>query len=126
MRIAKIRNRYMYESEKPNGWHWYLIFFNRKKRRYEAAQMTHLYEIPRKKLGKIRSGYIKEERIKGFKMPSGIRNDIYEKNAVDGGSINLKDKDVIYLSKRHIDPKQSKRIKLFLKKRNPRVCSPRG
>lgn len=129
MRIAKIKNKYMYKGNKPNGWHWYLIFFNRKKKRYEAIQTTHLYEIPPKKLRRLKKGEMIEEKIfkKGF--PSGVKGTIFVKNSVDGGNIDPKCSHFLYISKNHLSKDQSKRIKRFIErisKENPGIQSTGG
>lgn len=44
MKLAKIKNKYMYKtSPDDNGTHHYLVFYDRKTQRYNAVQLTHLY-----------------------------------------------------------------------------------
>ena len=55
-------------------------------------------------------------KFKEFDVPSGVRNQYYNKN-IHGGKIDLKDKSNVKLvSKRHLSKKQSDKIKLFANK----------
>lgn len=115
MRIAKIKNIYMYKTRKDDqGSHHYLVFFDRKNRRYDAVQLTHLYKKDEKRFAKIRNGLLLKEKFKEFDVPSGVGNQIYASNT-SGGKIDLKDKrNVTFVSKRHISKKQKARIERFL------------
>lgn len=118
MRIAKIKNSYMFNGASPNGTHHYAVFYDRKNKRYNAVQLTHLYIKDEKRFKQVRRGNISIEKFKEFDTPSGVRNSYYNRNT-KGGKIDLKDKsNVFYVSKRSLSKKQSNRIKAFAKKRN--------
>lgn len=43
MRLAKIKNKYMYHTRpEDDGAHFYLTYYDRKNKRYNAVQLTHL------------------------------------------------------------------------------------
>lgn len=116
MRIAKIKNKYMYKtSESDNGVHFYLIYYDRKKKCYCAVQLTHLYIKDKDRFIQVNKGNIKLEKFKEFEVPSGVRKDVYTKNS-KGTKINIKDKtNVVFVSKRYLSSKQSGRIISFIK-----------
>lgn len=107
----------MYKTKKnDNGSHYYLVFYDRKNKRYNAVQLTHLYIKDNKRFVQVRKGLIKIEKFKEFNVPSGVRKGIYTTN-VNGKKIDLGDKDNIkYVTKRHLLKKQSDRIIQFLSK----------
>ena len=118
MRIAKIKNKYMYETS-PNdvGIHHYLVFYDKKRKQYNAVQLTHLYIKDKKRFTQVKNGLIKIEKFKEFDVPSGIKKEIFTSN-VYGKKIDLKDKrNVLSISNRHLSKCQTDRIKYFLNKK---------
>ena len=117
MKLAKIKNKYMYKTdENDNGTHYYLIYYDRKSKSYYAAQLTHLYIKDEKRFIQVRKGNIQVIKLKEFEVPSGVRKDIYRTN-INGGKINLKDKNnVRFVSKRYLSKKQSNSVKKYLGK----------
>ena len=101
----------MYNTSKDdNGTHYYTIFYDRKKKRYNAIQLTHLYTKDKDRFVKVKKGLIKVEKFKEFDVPSGVKKGIYIKNSF-GGKIDIKDsKNIEYVYPRYISKKQSKRI----------------
>lgn len=110
MRLAKIKNKAMYKSDNPNGNHYYLVFYNRKKKRYDAIQLTHLYVRDENRFLQVNKGNIKVEKFKEFDVPSGVKKGLYHIK-------NLNEKTVISVSKRYISKKQSNRIMNFINKK---------
>lgn len=116
MRLVKIKNRYMFKSSNPNGVHTYATYYDRQNKRYNAIQLTHLYVKDANRFKQVSKGNIMVTKFKEFDVPSGVRNQYYNKN-VNGGKINLNDKSNVKLvSKRHLNKKQSDKIKLFANK----------
>ena len=115
MRLVKIKNLYLFKSNNPNGTHTYATYYDRKNKRYNAVQLTHLYVKDEKRFKQVSKGTIQIMKFKEFDVPSGVRNQYYTKN-VNGGKIDLKDKNVTYIAKNHLSKKQSDKIKLFAKK----------
>lgn len=114
MKLAKIKNKYMYKtSPNDNGSHYYLIFYNHKEKRYEAAQLTHLYIRDNKRFAQVKKGNILVEKFKEFDVPSGIHKMLYT-HSYSGSKISLSNKGVIQSSLRQLSTSQSKRIKKFL------------
>ena len=115
MRLVNIKNRYMFKSSNPNGIHTYATYYDRKNKQYNAVQLTHLYVKDANRFKQVSKGNIMVTKFKEFDVPSGVRNQYYNKN-VNGGKIDLKDKNVTYIAKRHLTKKQSDKIKLFANK----------
>lgn len=117
MRIANIKNKYMYKTySSDNGSHSYLIFYDRKKKRYNAVQLTHLYIKDKKRFVQVNKGNIKVEKFKEFDVPSGVKNHVYETD-VNGKNIKLKNNtNIDKVFRRHLSSKQSSRIMIFLNK----------
>lgn len=130
MRLAKIKNKYMFDCSKydskdqskqnksinPEGTHYYLVFYDVKKKCYVAIQTTHLYYKDEKRFKQVKKGFIIVEKLKEFEVPTGIKKDVYNNNT-SGGPIDLTDKEnVRFVSKRYLSSKQSNRIKNFVKK----------
>lgn len=116
MRLVKIKNKYLFNSNNPNGIHTYATYYDRKNKRYNAIQLTHLYVKDEKRFKQVSKGNIMVTKFKEFDVPSGVRNQYYTKN-INGGKIDLKDKEnVVKVEKRHLSKKQADKIKLFAKK----------
>ncbi|MCQ2801408.1 MAG: hypothetical protein MJ222_01970 [Bacilli bacterium] len=117
MRIAKIRNKYMYNTTKDDkGSHHYIIFYDNKNKRYNAVQLTHLYTKDKDRFIKVKKGLIKIEKFKEFEVPSGVKKEIYFKNSF-GGKIDINNRryvDKVY--DRFLSKKQSDEIKEFIYK----------
>ena len=115
MRLVKIKNRYLFNSNNPNGTHTYATYYDRTNKCYNAVQLTHLYVKDANRFKQVSRGNIMITKFKEFDVPNGVRNQYYNKN-VNGGKIDLNDKNVTYVSKRHLNKKQSNQIKLFANK----------
>lgn len=113
MRLAKIKNKYMYKTN-DDGTHYYLVYYDRKSKSYHAVQLTHLYIKDKDRFKLVEKGYILIEKFKEFDVPSGVKIDVYNGN-VNGEKIDLKDKMVRFVSRRYLSKKQSDRIKKFIK-----------
>ncbi|MBO4286414.1 MAG: hypothetical protein J5880_03680 [Bacilli bacterium] len=117
MRLAKIKNKYMYKTTPDDeGTHYYLVFYDCSEKRYKAIQLTHLYIKDKNRFIQVSKGFITIEKFKEFDVPSGVRQYVYETN-VDGNKIDLLSEHVTYISKRYLSKKQSDRIKKFAKKK---------
>lgn len=113
MRLVKIKNKYLFKSDNPNGTHTYATYYDRKNKRYNAIQLTHLYVKDENRFKQVKRGNIMVAKFKEFDVPSGVRNQYYSKN-INGGKIDLKDRDNVFIvSKRHLNKKQSDKIKSF-------------
>lgn len=118
IRVAKIKNSYMYKTDKNDkGTHNYLVYFNKKTRRYNAVQLTHLYVKDKERFKQVRKGNILLEKFKEYDVPSGVKNHIYTTN-IYGAAINLNDsKNVVEVGNRYLSKNQSKRILDFVNKK---------
>ncbi len=116
MRIAKIKNSYMYKTKPDDkGIHHYLVYYDRKNKRYNAVQLTHLYYKDDKRFKQVKKGLIKIEKFDKFDVPSGVKKEVFKTN-VNGYNINLNDNfNVVKVYSKHIPKKQSLRIKKFVK-----------
>lgn len=113
MRIAEIKNRYLYKDKKnPNGTHYYGVYYDKTKRETRAVALTHLYVKDKKRFVHVKRGNIKIEKFKEFDVPTGVKNYYYSRD-VDGNKINLKNPDVVKVSKRYLTKSQANRVKNF-------------
>lgn len=115
MRLAKIKNRYLYKSDNPNGIHIYAVYYDTKTKTNNAVALTHLYVKDDKRFKQVKKGNIRVEKFKEFDVPSGVQNYYYSKT-VDGKNIDLKNTDnVKFIGSRFLSKSQSERIKKFAK-----------
>ncbi len=113
MRLAKIKNSYLFKSDKPHGSHTYAIYYDKKNKENRAVALTHLYIKDEKRFKQVRKGNIRIEKFKEFDAPSGVQNYFYSRNTKNN-KINLNDKSSVRLiSKRYLSKNQSNRIKAF-------------
>lgn len=115
MRLAKIKNKYLFKGDKPEGTHTYAVYYHRPTKRYRAVGLTHLYVKDDKRFKQVKKGNIRIEKFKEFDVPSGVQNYYYDKT-VNGGKIDLTDKiAVTKIEKRYLSKTQSERVKNFAK-----------
>ena len=112
MRLVRIRNRYLFNSNNPNGNHVYAVYYNRRTKQNRAVALTHLYNKDPKRFEQVRRGNIMVTCFRSLKLPTGVQNYYYTKN-IYGKNINLKDKDIVKVSKHYIPKRQSDIIKRF-------------
>ena len=112
MRLAKIKNKYLYKDDNPEGIHTYALYYDKPSKCYRAVGLTHLYVKDKKRFIQIKQGKIHIEKFKEFDVPSGVRNHYYDKN-VDGKKIDILDRNNIVVGQRYLTKKQSERIKRF-------------
>lgn len=110
MRLAKIKNKYLFDSNRPEEIHHYGVYYDGKAKEYRAIQLTHLYNRDEKRFVQLRKGFLSPIKLKEFETPTGIRNNYYSMD-VKGKKIDIKNKDVELLRK--LSPKQAKQIKDF-------------
>ena len=116
MRLARIKNKYLYNDDNPNGVHTYALYYDRKNKEYRAVALTHLYVKDKKRFKQVRNGNIMVEKFKEFNVPTGVQNYYYSRN-INGGKIDLQDKsNVVKVSTRYLSKKQSSKIKSFARK----------
>ena len=108
----------MYKTDKADkGSHHYLVFFNRKTKRYNAIQLTHLYIKDKERFKQVKKGLITIEKFKEFDVPSGVKKEVYT-STLSGRNINLNDsKNVVEVGNRYLSKNQSKRILDFVNKK---------
>lgn len=116
MRLAKIKNRYLFNSDNPHGNHTYAVYYDRKTKEYRAIGLTHLYIKDENRFKQVRKGNIRIEKFKEFDTPTGVKNSYYSKD-IKGQKINLNNADVVAVSKRYLSKKQSNRIKAFAQRK---------
>lgn len=52
MRLVRIKNKYLYESDNPEGVHTYAVYYDKKTKRNRAVALTHLYQKDEKRFAK--------------------------------------------------------------------------
>lgn len=117
MRLIKIRNKYLFNSNNPNGTHTYAVFYDRKEKEYRAVQITHIYVPDEKRQEQLKKGLLKKVKFNQYEVPSGVKNNYFAAN-INGNKISLKDPDIVKVDKNHLPKKISEDIKHFAKKRN--------
>lgn len=116
MRLAKIKNKYLFDSDNPDGTHTYAVYYDRKSKSYRAVGLTHLYLKDQKRFDKVKKGFIKKMKFKEFELPSGV-HDYYFEKTIKGKKIDLNDKkNVVNVEKRHLPKRQAEAIKRFAKR----------
>lgn len=112
MRLVKIRNKYLFKNNNPNGTHVYAVYYDRRTKQNRAVALTHLYNKDTKRFEQVRKGKIMITRFKEFDTPTGVKNYYYTKN-IYGKNINLEDNDVVKVNKNYLPKHQSDIIKKF-------------
>ena len=64
MKIIKVKNHIMYKGPKPYGSHYYALFWNKKYKRYNAIQLTHISKKDEKRYLQADNNIIKPIRIR--------------------------------------------------------------
>lgn len=111
MKLAKIKNRYIFHSDKPNGYHTYLIYYDKRDKKHYAITTTHLYKADPKRMGQVRDGIYKKMKLPGHELPSGIYHKPNKTN-VFGGDIDIHSKDVQL--KQSISKSKAKKVLRFI------------
>lgn len=118
MHLAKIRNRYMFDSDDPYGVHTYAVYSDEKTKEVRAIETTHLYKVDEKNMGKVKRGLLLKVHFDGYETPSGVNNTYYGTN-VDGNPIDISHGDV-YMYDKPIAENQAKDIKAFANRERKR------
>ena len=69
----------MFNSNNPDGYHFYALFWNKRYRKYNAIQLTHISRKDDRRYEQVDSGLIKNIRIKQLDKyaDSGVTRNIY-------------------------------------------------
>lgn len=114
MRLVKIKNKYFFNSSKPNGTHTYAVYYDKQTKQNRAIALTHLYVKDEKRFNQVRKGNILVTNFKEFETPTGVQNYYYSKTT-GNAKISLKDNDIVKVYKRYLPKKQADRLKKFAK-----------
>lgn len=118
MRIAKIKNKYLFKSSNPNGTHDYLVYRDKNTKQLRAIQLTHIYKKDKKRFNQIKQNQIKKMNFKHRETPSGVTKKIYNVD-VNGKPLDLLNHNInlnVY-RKTRISKKQQDDILKFVGKR---------
>lgn len=91
MKIVKVKNRLMFRGNKPNGIHYYAFYWNKKYKKYNAIQLTHIAKKDDIRYQQVENGTIKAIRLK--RIDKYADNGITKKNYisdVNGKKLNPK------------------------------------
>lgn len=61
MRLAKIKNKYFYKDNNPEGTHHYAVYYDKASKRNRAVPLTHLYVKDKKRFSQVKKGKIRIE-----------------------------------------------------------------
>lgn len=112
MKLARIKDGYMFRTENPNGEHTYALFYDKKAKAYRAVQTTHLYRRDEKRFKQLEKGALMKVKFPNSDVPSAVRSYHYTHNA-NGEKIDIKHNDVQFVSKKHLPKWMSDKIKAF-------------
>lgn len=98
MKLYNIKNSYIYDRRDDGRTHRYLVYKDRRTRELRIIQLTHLYEIPRNKMNRLRNGNIYEYKFKFYKLPSGVESG-YRTKDINGNPIVLTRDNSTYVRK---------------------------
>ena len=115
MKLAKIKNKYMFNSNKPEQEHIYLLDYDKHTRSYKAIETTHLYELPKNKSSKLKKGFLKEILFRKLYLPSGVKNQFYT-DTLQGNKITLATVDAKVIQDK-IPDKQREAVLKFAKEK---------
>ena len=89
MKIVKVKNRLMYQGNDPHGTHYYAFFWNKKYKKYNAIQLTHIAKKDEVRYKQVNEGKIKPIRLKKLDKysDSGITRNKYISD-IDGKALN--------------------------------------
>lgn len=119
MKLVKIKNRYLFNSNNPNGTYTYALYKDRKTKELRAVALTHIYNKDPNRFNQIRRGNIIVEKFKEFDVPSGVHKHYYSTD-INGNKLNLKNNNIEKLFNSYVNKKQSKRIINFADRRYER------
>lgn len=97
MSIYKIKDRYFFNSNKPNGHHFYITYTDKPSNTVRAIKLTHIYQLDPDRVNDMKNKLIYKESFSAFDTPSGVNREYYTKN-IHGTAICLDDninKDII-------------------------------
>lgn len=114
MRLVKIKNKYLFNSDNPNGVHTYAVYYDNRTKQNRAIALTHLYIKYDKRFKQVKKGNIMVSKFKEFETPTWVQNYYYSKNT-SGKNISLKDRDIVKVNRRYLPNKQANEIKRFAK-----------
>jgi len=79
MKIIRIKNKLMFNSNDPEGFHYYAFFWNKRYKKYNAIQLTHIAKKDDKRYKQVNNGLIKPIRLKKLDKysDSGITKNNY-------------------------------------------------
>ena len=109
VKLYSIEDGYFFKTDQPKGTHTYAVWYDRKKKRYNAVPTTHLYKSDAKRMKQVESGYLMRQKLPGILLPSGVKNYAHTTD-VNGHKISVKDSRVKELSKKHLPKKISDKI----------------
>lgn len=111
MKIVKVRNKLMFNSPNPNGIHYYAFFWNRKYRKYNAIQLTHISKKDNVRYQQADNGDIKPIRLK--KIDKYADNGITKKNYISDVNGNKLNPSMGLVVDNKVSGSSAKKIKNF-------------
>jgi len=111
MKIVKVKNRLMYQGNDPHGTHYYAFFWNKKYKKYNAIQLTHIAKIDETRYKQVNEGKIKPIRLKRLDKysDSGITKKKYISD-INGRPLNYNMGKIVI---NNVSGSSSKKIKKF-------------
>ena len=111
MKIVKVRNNLMFHGNNPNGIHYYAFFWNRKYRKYNAIQLTHISKKDNVRYQQVDNGDIKPIRLK--KLDKYADSGITKKNYISDINGNKLNPSIGLVVDNKVSGSSAKKIKNF-------------
>lgn len=119
MHLAKIKDGYMFKTNKPEKEHTYAVYTDLQSKEVRAVPTTHLYVVDEDKMDKVRKGLLRKVKFAGYETPSCVENYYFADN-IYGSKIDLNDKKFVSVDKTPLSQNQASIIKNFAKYRRKR------
>lgn len=116
--LANIKNKYMFNSDKPEQEHCYVVYFDEKSQELRAIETTHLYKADEKNMNKLKRNLLHKVHFEGNDTPSGTNNYYYNTD-INGLPLDLTNKS-IKLNEKELPESLATEIKNFAKKARKR------
>lgn len=116
--LASIKNKYMFNSDKPEQEHCYVVYFDEKSQELRAIETTHLYKPDEKNMNKLKRNLLHKVHFEGKDTPSGTNNYYYNTD-INNLPLDLANKS-IKLDSKTLPESVAKEIIEFAKKARKR------
>lgn len=109
-----LKNRLMFRGNNPNGIHYYAFYWNKKYKKYNAIQLTHIAKKDNVRYQQVANGDIKSIRLK--KIDKYADSGITKKNYISDVNGKKLNPNMGIIIDNNVSSYSSKKIKKFSNK----------